>query len=77
MMAFLFDMLVTPMESTIVTTAASPSGMAATARDTATMKVSSMVSPVIPSGLKFALIRPTPNMITQIPITSTVSILLN
>ena len=36
------DMFVTPMESTIVTTAARPSGMAATAKLTATMKVLSM-----------------------------------
>ena len=38
MMAFRLDMLVTPMESTMVTTAARPSGIAATARDTATIK---------------------------------------
>ena len=37
-MAFRLDMLVTPMDSTTVTTAARPSGMAATARDTATIK---------------------------------------
>ena len=40
MMAFRFDMLVTPMERTTVTTAARPSGMAATARETAIMKES-------------------------------------
>ena len=34
MMALRFDMFVTPMESTMVTTAASPSGIAATARET-------------------------------------------
>ena len=37
-MAFLFDILVTPIDSTTVTTAARPSGMAATAKDTATIK---------------------------------------
>ena len=37
-MAFLLDMLVTPMDNTTVTTAAKPSGIAATAKDTATMK---------------------------------------
>ncbi len=40
MTALRLDILVTPMESTMVTTVASPSGMAATARLTATMKVS-------------------------------------
>ena len=44
MTALRLDMLVTPMESTMVTTVARPSGMAATARDTATMKVLMMVS---------------------------------
>ena len=48
MMALRLDMLVTPMESTMVTTAARPSGMAATARETATIKVLKMVSPVMP-----------------------------
>ena len=38
-MALCWLILVTPMESTMVTTAASPSGMAATASDTATMNV--------------------------------------
>ena len=47
MTALRFDILVTPMESTMVTTVASPSGMAATARLTATMKVSIRVSPVM------------------------------
>ena len=40
MTAWRWDILVTPMESTTVTTVARPSGMAATARETATMKVS-------------------------------------
>ena len=71
-MAFLFDMFVTPIESTIVTTAASPSGIAATARETATIKVLRIVSPLIP-----ALRRPTAKITTQIPITRTVSILLS
>ena len=38
--ALALDILVTPIESTTVTTVASPSGMAATAKDTATIKVS-------------------------------------
>ena len=43
MIAFCLDILVTPIESTIVTTAASPSGIAATARLTASINVSSVV----------------------------------
>ena len=77
MMAFLFDMLVTPMDSTMVTTAANPSGIAATAKDTATMKVLRSVSPVIPSGPNCARNSPTAKMTIQIPITSTVRILLS
>ena len=45
--ALRFDIFVTPIDRTIVTTAASPSGIAATARLTATIKVSSMPSPLI------------------------------
>ena len=41
MMAFFLTMRVTPMDSTIVTTAGSPSGMAETASETAVMKISS------------------------------------
>ena len=44
MMALRFDMLVTPMDSTTVTTAARPSGIAATASETATMKACITVS---------------------------------
>ena len=44
MTALRFDIFVTPMERTIVTTAARPSGIAATARLTASMKVSSSTS---------------------------------
>ena len=77
MMAFRLDMLVTPMESTMVTTAARPSGIAATARETATMKVLKMVSPVIPSGVILARNRPTAKITAQIPTTSTVRILLS
>ena len=47
MMAFLLDILVTPMDSTMVTTATRPSGMAATARETATMKVFSTREPLM------------------------------
>ena len=46
------------MDSTIVTTAASPSGMAATARDTATIKVDSAPLKVSPPASK---LRPTSN----------------
>ncbi len=45
MMAWFFDIFVTPMDSSIVTTALRPSGMAATASDTAIMKVSSTAWP--------------------------------
>ena len=45
MIACFLDILVTPMESTMVTTAASPSGMAATARLTAIINVSMTVCP--------------------------------
>ena len=43
MTAFLLLILVTPIERTIVTTAARPSGIAATASETATIKVSRTV----------------------------------
>ena len=72
-MAFCAAMRETPMESTIVTTAASPSGIAATASDTATMKVSISVLPFI-SG---AVIRSTANTITHIAKTANVSTLLS
>ena len=64
-MAFFFDMIVTPIERTTVTTAASPSGIAATARDTATMNVSTIVSAFIP-----VLMSCTPKITTHIPSTS-------
>ncbi len=61
-------MLVTPMDSTMVTTATRPSGMAATARDTATMKVFSTTSPLrLPVRM-----RPTAKMTTQMASTSLV-----
>ena len=70
--AFLFAIFVTPIERTIVTTAARPSGIAATARLTATINVS-----IITSGVNSpALITPTANITTQIPRTSHVRILL-
>ena len=71
--AFCFDIFVTPIERTIVTTATSPSGIAATARLTASMKVLSTLSV---SNLPF-LIRLNTNMNTQIPSTSFVSIPLS
>ena len=45
MMAFFLTMRVTPMESTMVTTAGRPSGIAETASETAVMKSSSQSSP--------------------------------
>ena len=69
MTALRLDMLVTPMESTTVTTAASPSGMAATARLTATMKVDSTTS----KWKSPARIRLNANTNTQMPSTSQVS----
>ena len=70
--AFLLDILVTPIERTTVTTAARPSGIAATARETAIMKESSITlgSNPSPRDLKIC----TPNTITEIPSTSQVSI---
>ena len=44
MMALRFDIFVTPIDSTTVTTAARPSGIAATASDTAIMNESSITS---------------------------------
>ena len=56
-MAFLSAILFMPIDKTIVTTAVSPSGIAATARETATIKLSKSESPV----LKY----PTTNTIIQ------------
>ena len=72
MMAFRLDILVTPMESTMVTTAARPSGIAATARDTATIKEFKMELPLKPERM-----RPTAKITAQMPSTSTVRILLS
>ena len=66
MTALRLDILVTPMESTTVTTVARPSGMAATARETATMKVDSTVS----RSNRPAEIRLNTKMNTQMPSTS-------
>ena len=71
--ALRFDMLVTPMDKTTVTTAASPSGMAATASDTAIMKELSTTSKLIPPARRSC----TANMTTHMPRTSHVSILLS
>ena len=70
MMAFLLDILVTPMESTIVTTATRPSGIAATARLTAIINVSRKTAPVMSP----ARIRLTPKITTHIASTRTVRI---
>ncbi|VWM19657.1 Uncharacterised protein [Collinsella intestinalis] len=55
----------------MVTTATRPSGMAATARDTATMKVSSIMAGLEPSSPKWRTIS-TAKMITQMASTSLV-----
>ena len=71
MIALRLDIFVTPIESTIVTTVASPSGIAATARDTAIINVLRMVVAV--SALREpsmpALISETANITTQMPST--------
>ena len=64
-------MLVTPMLSTTVTTVASPSGMAATARETATMNVLSTVSSVNSPATTRSKIK----MNTQMPSTSLLMVL--
>ncbi len=69
--ALRFDILVTPMDRTTVTTATSPSGMAATARDTAIMKEWRITSPVKPPALMIWM----PKITTQMPSTSQVRIL--
>ena len=66
MTALRWLMLVTPMESTTVTTVARPSGMAATARETATMKVDRTESRV----KEPATIRSKMKMNRQMPSTS-------
>ena len=71
MIALRFDMLVTPIDSTIVTTVASPSGIAATASDTAIINVLRMVLAVsdfnVPSTP--ARMSDTANITTQMPST--------
>ena len=66
-------MFVTPIDSTIVTTAASPSGMAATARLTAMRNVSSTTRPLIVPARS----TPTANTIAQMPSTSHVRMRLS
>ena len=51
MIALRFDILVTPIERTMVTTVASPSGIAATARDMAIIKELRIGSNPIPSRI--------------------------
>ena len=65
---------VTPIESEIVTTVASPSGIAATARLTATMNVFRTSSGVIPL---FAVKRLKPNINMHMPMTIYVKIRLS
>ena len=71
MTAWCLLILVTPMLSTTVTTVASPSGIAATARDTATMNVFSTVS----RENSPATIRSKMKINMQIPSTSLLSVL--
>ena len=70
MIALRRDMFVTPMERTTVTTAASPSGMAATASETAIMKELRMTSKLKPPARRSC----TAKMTTQMPSTSQVRI---
>ena len=72
--ALRFDILVTPIESTIVTTAASPSGTAATARLTATINVLSNALNVTLGTMRRIS---TANTTTHTPSTSTLKILLS
>ncbi len=72
--AFRADILVTPMLSTMVTTAASPSGIAATANDTAIMNVSSSPSPLT---LGYARKISMAKTIRQMPMTRKLRILLS
>ncbi|CCZ95059.1 unknown [Corallococcus sp. CAG:1435] len=72
MKAFFLLMLVTPMDSTMVTTVANPSGMDATASPIATMKLSRTTLPSKPF-----IIRLKAKITTQIPITTKVRILLS
>ena len=77
--AFFFDIFVTPIDSTMVTTAASPSGTAATARLTATMNTSitllniSAGSP--PASVERSINSEKAKMKTQMPSTRNVSVL--
>ena len=70
MTALLCDIFVTPIERTIVTTATSPSGIAATASEIASMKVSIMTS-MLSSP---ALMTPSTKIKRQMPRTSFVRI---
>ena len=65
--ALRFDIFVTPIERTIVTTAASPSGIAATARETATIKNDNVDDKVIASPTMRARTISNTKMNTQIP----------
>ena len=69
-MAFRFDMFVTPIDSTTVTTATKPSGMAATARETAIIKELSTTSKSTLPARRTC----TPNTSAHTPSTSHVSI---
>ena len=74
MTALRFDIFVTPIERTIVTTAASPSGTAATARLTAIINVF-----IIASNVTFGTMRRTltAKTMTQMPRTMTLRTLLS
>ena len=72
-MAFLLDILVTPILKTMVTTAANPSGIAATAKLTAIIKVDKMESILMVS----TRIKSITKITIQIPKTKKLKILLN
>ena len=67
-------MFVTPIANTIVTTVANPSGIAATARLTDTIKVSIKI---LPSILGYALARVNKKIKIHIPITKKLKVLLS
>ena len=69
MIALFLLIFVTPIDRTIVTTAASPSGMAATASEMATMKVSRIPENVTVPVVTYILIRSMAKITTQMPST--------
>ena len=80
-MAFFSLILVTPIDNTIVTTAARPSGIAATAKDTATIKTlitSEKIATVSPlAKISLCINKEKAKIKTQMPRTNLVKILDN